>query len=322
MQTVIEKNILHTSIKGNGKLLFSGEYFVLDGAKALALPCKFGQAFEIIESINNFENNFIYWNAYNVQQEIWLSTKINMRDLTVVQPAAKEADTLVKMLRICKELNSSFLHTKNDLTINAYLEFPNNWGLGSSSTLIYFMSKWANVNPYRLLEKTFGGSGYDIACAEHQEAIYYTRNDANPIVEKVRFNPDFTKHIYFVHLNEKMNSRNAISYYKNLAIDKKNIVDEISHITECFVQSKDLTEFEKCMLAHELIVSQVLKIERVKNTLFKNYWGEVKSLGAWGGDFVMVTNNREEVEFTKYMNERGFETILKYDDMILNTPTA
>jgi mevalonate kinase len=321
VQTAIEKNFLHTSVKGNGKLLFSGEYFVLDGAKALALPCKFGQEFEILESINNFENNFIFWNAYNAQQEVWLSTKISIRDLTVIQPAAKEAETLVKMLRICKDLNPSFLLTKNDITINAHLEFPNNWGLGSSSTLVYFMAKWADINPYRLLEKTFGGSGYDIACAEHQEAIFYTRNDANPIVEKVSFSPNFTENIYFVHLNEKMNSRNAIAYYKNLAIDKSKIVEEISHISDSFVQAKDLNEFEKCMLEHELIVSQVLKIERVKNTLFKNYWGEVKSLGAWGGDFVMVTNNREEVEFTTYMNDRGFETILKYDEMILNTPT-
>ena len=322
MQTAIEKNILHTSIKGNGKLLFSGEYFVLDGAKALALPCKFGQNFEIIESTNNFENNFIFWNAYNVHHEIWLSTKINIRDLSIAQPASKEAETLVKILRICKELNPSFLLTKNDITINANLEFPNNWGLGSSSTLIYFMSKWAAVNPYRLLEKTFGGSGYDIACAEHQGAIYYTRNDANPAIEKVKFNPIFKEHIYFVHLNEKMNSRNAISYYKNLVIDKKTIVDEISHLTDCFVQSKDLNEFENCMLQHELLVSKVLKIDRVKNTLFKNYWGEVKSLGAWGGDFVMVTNNREEVDFYRYMNDKGFDTILKYDEMILNTSIA
>jgi mevalonate kinase len=36
----------------NGKLLITGEYLVLDGAKALALPTKFGQNLTVEEGAN------------------------------------------------------------------------------------------------------------------------------------------------------------------------------------------------------------------------------------------------------------------------------
>lgn len=318
MQTTIEKSLKHTHIKGNGKLLISGEYFVLDGAKAFALPCKYGQVFDVIESPSEFDQNVLIWKAYNSKQELWLETNIKIKEISNVKEDSKEAGMLSKILRICKELNPTFLSGNNNYEVTAQLEFPNNWGLGSSSTLIYFIAKWANINPYTLLEMTFGGSGYDIACAENNSGIFYTRNDANPIIEPVHFSPSFKNHIYFVHLNAKMNSRNAIQYYKQLDLDKKNIIKEISNLSECFVKAEKIEEFEKCMFEHELLLSKTLNIDRVKNALFKDYWGEVKSLGAWGGDFVMLTNDREEVEFKKYLNEKGFDTIVTFDQMILN----
>ena len=42
----------------NGKLLISGEYFVLDGAKCLALPCKKGQLLKI--KPNTFNENIYF----------------------------------------------------------------------------------------------------------------------------------------------------------------------------------------------------------------------------------------------------------------------
>jgi len=42
----------------------------------------------------------------------------------------------------------------------------------------------------------------------------------------------------------------------------------------------------------------------------------VKSLGAWGGDFVLVTSNRPEEETRNYFNEKGLEVFLRYDEII------
>jgi mevalonate kinase len=319
VQASVEKKEKHTIVKGNGKLLISGEYFVLDGAKAFALPCKFGQNFEVNETASEFENNSLTWKAYNSNHQLWLETEIKTKEIDAQILDTKDVGMLAKILKVCKELNPDFLTQKSTIEVTASLEFPNNWGLGSSSTLIYFMAQWANINPYLLLEKTFGGSGYDVACAQHNSGIFYTRNQINPIIEKVVFNPTFKQNIYFVHLNEKMNSRNAILYYKNLEIDKAPIIKEISALSECFVNAITIDDFERCMVQHENLVSRTLKIEKVKSNIFKDYWGEVKSLGAWGGDFVMVTNQREDQEFRAYMSNKGFDTILTYDEMILQS---
>ena len=41
------KDNMTTTFNAHGKLLLTGEYFVLDGALALALPCKLGQSMSI-----------------------------------------------------------------------------------------------------------------------------------------------------------------------------------------------------------------------------------------------------------------------------------
>ena len=53
----------------NGKLLITGEYLVLDGAKALALPTKFGQNL-IVEKGKNKE---IVWKSFDKDNSIWFN---------------------------------------------------------------------------------------------------------------------------------------------------------------------------------------------------------------------------------------------------------
>ena len=52
--------------------------------------------------------------------------------------------------------------------VETQLEFPREWGLGSSSTLISNLGLWAETDPYDLLSATLGGSGYDIAAARSE----------------------------------------------------------------------------------------------------------------------------------------------------------
>ena len=75
--------------------------------------------------------------------------------------------------------------------------------------------------------------------------------------------------------------------------------------------SKDL---EKIMEEHESIISSIVKLTPVKKVLFSDYFGAIKSLGAWGGDFVLVTGNEDT---PNYFKQKGFETVLSYREMIL-----
>jgi hypothetical protein len=62
-------------------------------------------------------------------------------------------------------------------------------------------------------------------------------------------------------------------------------------------------------------MSLVLETTIVKEALFSDFNGEVKSLGAWGGDFVMVLSDSDP---TSYFSSKGFETVISYDEMILS----
>ena len=39
----------------------------------------------------------------------------------------------------------------------------------------------------------------------------------------------------------------------------------------------------------------------------------IKSLGAWGGDFILATSKDDP---TSYFKKKGFNTIFKFDDII------
>jgi len=105
---------------------------------------------------------------------------------------------LSQILATAQELNSQFLQKGFD--VKTGLTFPREWGLGTSSTLIYMIAKWAKIDAFVLLEKTFGGSGYDIACAGAERSILYHKENRKPTWEHCNFNPSFSNQLYFIYL--------------------------------------------------------------------------------------------------------------------------
>ena len=219
---------------------------------------------------------------------------------------------LLNILHVAKQLNPDFELSR--VSVETHLTFPRHWGLGTSSTLINNIANWAQVDPYELLKKTFGGSGYDIACAQYNSAITYKLTKAGRLIEAVDFNPDFKEALYFVYLNKKQNSRDAIKTYRDNSKNLSQDIQSISSITQHIIDCSNLSEFEALINKHEVIMSSVLKTQPIKNQLFTDFSGSVKSLGAWGGDFVLVTAKENPSD---YFKAKGFETVISYNDMIL-----
>ena len=65
---------------------------------------------------------------------------------------------------------------------------------------------------------------------------------------------------------------------------------------------------------HEQIISNIIQLETVKERLFSDYDGSIKSLGAWGGDFILATGTPNTIN---YFKDKGYTTILKYKEMVL-----
>ncbi len=295
----------------NGKLLITAEYLVLDGAKALALPTKFGQDL-VVES---GENQEISWKSFDFDNSIWFDTIISFDEIknktTIENQNIK--NTLIEILHQGFLKNSSYLNDSNGYNVTTNLTFPRNWGLGTSSTLINNIAQWIEIDAIELLKKSFGGSGYDVACAQNNFPILYKLENEKPIVKQVKFNKEFTKNIYFVYLNKKQNSRTAITNYrkKNISID---LINQINELTNEILLSGDINSFASAIKIHENLLSKILNIQTIQNQLFHDFSGTIKSLGAWGGDFVMVISESNPDE---YFKRKGFETILKYEEMIL-----
>ncbi|WP_338088458.1 GYDIA family GHMP kinase [Maribacter zhoushanensis] len=296
----------------NGKLLLTGEYAILDGAKGLALPTKFGQSLKL----RNKNTETIHWFGIDENDDTWFYAEFSKVDFkTVTTTDEATSDRLKQILTETKRLNPDFLSTISENSIiETKVTFPMNWGLGTSSTLIANMAKWAGVNPYLLLEATFGGSGYDIACATHNSTITYQRNNYEPIVDEVNFNPSFKDELFFVYLNQKKNSRDAISNYRSLYVNKEELITKIDVITENIQKCTTIAEFENLLNEHEAILSETLQISTIKESLFPDYPRTIKSLGAWGGDFILATGTEENM---LYFKNKGYETILPYSKMIL-----
>ena len=295
----------------NGKLLITGEYAVLDGAKAWAIPTKYGQSLTVIET----ESRKIEWTSLDKKEKVWFETIYDLKSMTEISSSNSEISiTLLEILIEAQKLNPSFLADGLGYAIETKLTFPRDWGLGTSSTLINNIAQWANINPYELLKNTFGGSGYDIACAQHNAPILYHLVKGKPRVEEVNFNPDFKDQLFFVYLNKKQNSRDAIKKYYGEDIDRKELSKTISQITYRMITSTAIDDFELLMTWHENVISDALKTPTIKTKLFSDYPRAIKSLGAWGGDFILVAGDESSMA---YFKQKGYSTIIPYSEMIL-----
>lgn len=295
----------------NGKLLLSGEYAILDGAVGLAVPTKFGQSLKLVPS----NSPFLGWKSFDADGQLWFEAEIEVPNLEVrVSSDEKVANQLLEILKAAKSLNPNFLIYSQGWNLESFLTFPRNWGLGTSSTLVNNVALWAKVDAHKLLQRTFGGSGYDVACAQHNSPLLYHLKDNHPTVKEVQFDPRFKENLFFVYLNEKRNSRDAIDNYRSLEFDKTELVHKLTNITQKMTTCVTLPEFEALMELHEQTLSQVLKVPTVKKKLFPDYPGSIKSLGAWGGDFVLASGTQKD---QLYFKDKGYATLLPYLDMVL-----
>ncbi len=302
------------SYRAQGKLLLTGEYFVLDGALALALPTKLGQSLHLRPTTSNQ----LHWRSENPDGSPWFEGQFQLSTNEVLHATdIPTAQRLQEIIQAIRRQHPGFLPPGAGFEVRSHLEFPRHWGLGSSSTLITTLAQWAGVNPYRLLADTFGGSGYDIACATAQGPILYQNTPEGPLQKDSSFEPSFRDQLFFVYLGQKQNSRDGIARYRQVVEKKALLIDKISDWTRKIQTCVSLEAFCAIIEQHEATIAEALQMQTVKKSRFADFWGSVKSLGAWGGDFVLLASNRSREETQRYCNEKGFTVFFSYDELIL-----
>ena len=320
----------------HGKFLLTGEYLVLRGALSLALPLKLGQTL----SVETRHGTSLQWDAHKPDGH-WFSVTLDPENLEIIHCTDQnKAKKLAQILQAVKSLNPNAFKG-NDLKFTTRLDFDPNWGLGSSSTLIANLAQWAGVNPYELLKLTFGGSGYDIACATAEEPIYYQLSTPEPalrqaqgprgpkvvepvegptpMVEPIDFNPPFAEHLFFIYQGQKQSSSKEIKAFLAQAnpINLHKDIESVSEISRAVPKCESLDEFAMLMQCHERIISRCIGQEPVQKR-FPDFEGVLKSLGAWGGDFILAATEWTENQVREYFKGKGLEVVFGYKEIVLN----
>lgn len=278
------------------------------------MPTRLGQYLEIRPG----DDNYLQWTSLNTQYLCWFEGLFDLADLNYCFGTNNEVGLkLQQILQVARKMNPSFLITGQGLRIKTRLEFSQEWGLGSSSTLLDMVARWAEVDPFLLLNKTFGGSGYDIACARAAGPIRYKLENGKPLWVSSKFNPSFADHLYFVYLGRKQDSQEGIQMYRHKKEGQEKMIAQISALTQAMEGTDNLKKFDLLIEEHEKIISNSLGLIKAKTRYFPDYWGKMKSLGAWGGDFILATSELPKNQTINYFVSKGFTQIFQYKELIL-----
>lgn len=303
------------SFRSNGKLLLSGEYLVIKGALSLAVPLKLGQSLKVVDS----DKDTIDWTT-NINGKHWFSAEFDLPDFGIKKTTDKiisiNLESILKAASLLARPNGA--NEKGSKVISE-IEFPVEWGFGSSSTLISNIAYWFDIDPFDLYFNLFQGSGYDIACARSMNPLLYLLKNNQPEIENVKFNPSFNAYLYFVYLGKKQKSDESVKLFLQKAEVSEQMITRISEISKEMVLVNNKSDFGYLIKEHEEILSSVLNIDSLNNSLFSDFDGIVKSLGAWGGDFIMAVSNVEGEYCRDYFNKKGLQTVFKYSDIVLTS---
>jgi len=296
-----------------GKLLIAGEYLVLNGATSLTAPLTYGQSLEVIPKDGK---NILTWESYE-KDKLWFKGEFNTEFFDIIESTDRAvAEKLIQVLKKAIELNPEFITKLQSANVKTNSEFKFHWGFGSSSTLLSNIAFWADVDPYVLHLKTSSGSGYDVVVARENGPVFFKRKNTAYEIEQVNFDPQFKDQIYFVYLGQKQDSAISVDQFKSRKKSFRNETKLISELSKHIASSGTLDDFEYYLKEHEMIISSVLKQKRIKEARFLDLEGEIKSLGAWGGDFAMMTWNDSKKKLIRYLEEKNIYTIFTFEELI------
>jgi hypothetical protein len=118
-------------------------------------------------------------------------------------------------------------------------------------------------------------------------------------------------------MGNKQNTLRSVSEYRMAAIVTPKTIESIDDITLKMTESDNIESFMRLMHEHEKILSDVLKKPAIKNSLFTDFPGEIKSLGAWGGDFIMAVTPEDDEYVKSFFEKRSMGPVFPFENLIL-----
>ncbi len=313
-EPIKNRKMQKNSFYSHGKLLMTGEYLVLNGAYALALPLQVGQ--NLLVNTGD-KPGCLCWET-KIRSKPWLNAVFDIKEFDILESnIAAPAGFVADVLKAARTLNRAFLADDKPYTATANLEFDTNYGFGSSSSFISNIARWAQVDVFELHRMVSNGSGYDVAAARSEKAIIFQRAGTEVSVNPVNFRPPFFDRLFFGYLGKKLNTEKAVAEWRRQGEPDKRAIEKINGITLSIVGTRNINVFLDLLAEHEQIMSGLLRLEPVKSALFPDFRGEVKSLGAWGGDFALFASREPGPYVLDYLQSKSIAPAYYYDEIIL-----
>jgi hypothetical protein len=295
------------SFFSHGKVLLAGEYAVMCGVEALALPVRAGQWQHVWEMPAKGVSKLV-WQSKDADGGVWFECRVDTDIMHVSETTSETySDTLLRLLFCIKEQKPELFLHKN-IRIETECEFNRSFGLGSSSTLVCNLAKWSGVNAHLLQERAFGGSGYDVAVGNLGRPLVYWLENNEPNWSSWQLPPDFTHDWYLAFPGEKQNSRDSLAGVK-AQLDKISsdvaLLQQMNACIQAIKSPRSLPMLEAMLEMWQALLSQRLDLPRPYETLGLSpvKGGLCKFLGAWGGDVLLI--NRTFLQ----ANEIAFENM-------------
>lgn len=297
-----------------GKIMLSGEYAVLSGAKAILLPTKFRQ---YITARKN-PSDHISWKSF-YQNDCFFEGKYSWNEERFIKTNDPDKALYIqRLLRACTSLKSDILNSVSE--IETHLDFSPEWGMGSSASLIVNLSRIFNLNPLTINIMVSRGSGADINCSLADAPISFSKAKGNYQSKPLKLNLPFRDKLWFIYLGKKQKTETEVLRSLKTIFFPKHELAEIDALSETIISTSSLDEFESAVHRHETLISQHIRIPTLQQSLFSDFEGIVKSLGAWGGDMALVTWKGDEQFFRNYLSTKNIGTFFHFNQLINYEP--
>lgn len=301
----------------HGKVLLCGEYAVLGGVEALALPVKTGQWLKVWE-VPTAGNSKIIWQGVDHTGKAWFDCRIDTEIMHVSESTDEEiAKTLVQLLRyIEKNRKEFFLH--KTIRIETTAEFDRSWGLGTSSTLVNTLASWTGVDPFELQRTVFGGSGYDVAVAVAGKPLLYWLEGDQPNWEPWHLDAQLTANWFLAFPGNKQNSRSSMAELKprldEMKIDPM-ILQQLNACVNAIKNPRSIPLLEAMLEMYQALLAQYLEIPKAYDDLKIQpiQGGLCKWLGAWGGDMLLVNQK----VLSEYSETFASMQVVPWNEMVI-----
>lgn len=297
--------------RANGKLLLTGEYLVLEGACALALPLRYGQFMQVTP----IPGKVFQWKSTD-PTGLWFEAQYTLPSLEILFASGHEtAGVLQRWLRAVRELQPGFLPEDSGLSVSVTADYPLEWGWGSSSTLLAMLAQWSGIDPYTLYRMVSEGSGFDIACAIGNQLLFYQLIDGHPLTHPASAGKALKENTWFCYLGNPVVSSDEVRTFRSAQFSHEDI-NEISDLSLQICRTHSADELIRLVQQHETIIGRILKRDPICFR-YTSFPGTVKSLGAWGGDFAMFVSSADPDEVVTELLSLGFRKSFRYDEISL-----